>query len=46
MSIIGAKIIYDKLEKYSNKLSGQLPNVQVAVVTGGYKTRKNRKNRK
>ena len=40
------KIIYDKLEKYSNKLRGQLPNVQVAVVTGGYKTRKNRKNRK
>jgi len=40
------KIIYDKLEKYSNKSRGRLPNVQVAVVTGGYKTRKNRKNMK
>ena len=40
------KIIYDKLEKYSNKSRGRLPNVQVAVVTGGYKTRKNSKNRK
>jgi hypothetical protein len=40
------KIIYDKLEKYSNKSRGRLPNVQVAVVTGGYKTKKNRKNRK
>ena len=40
------KIVYDKLYKYSNKSRGRLPNVQVAVVTGGYKTRKNRKNRK
>lgn len=40
------KIIYNKLEKYSNKSRGRLPNVHVAVVTGGYKTRKNRKNSK
>jgi hypothetical protein len=40
------KIVYDKLYKYSNKSRGRLPNVQVAVVTGGYKTRKNRKNSK
>ena len=40
------KIIYNKLEKYSNKSRGRLPNVQVAVVTGGYKTRKNKKNSK
>ena len=37
------KMVYDKLEKYSNKSRGRLPNIQVAVVTGGYKTRKNRK---
>jgi len=44
--LMGNDIIYDKLENYSNKSRGRLPNVQVAVVTGGYKTRKNRKNRK
>ena len=44
--LMGNKIVYDKLENYSNKSRGRLPNVQVAVVTGGYKTRKNRKNRK
>ena len=38
------KIVYDKLEKYSNNPRGRPPNVQVAVVTGGYKTRRNRKN--
>ena len=40
------KIMYDKLYKYSNKSRGRPPNVQVAVVTGGYKTRRNRKNMK